>query len=84
MAQLKAKSKLARQVGIYYLAKKLKRFGGRAVVLLFRHNAQQQRMATSPQMVTRLRQPHTIVVRLHFRKIDVVIHTLEAADIVGA
>ncbi len=34
-------------------------------------------------MVTRLHQPHAIVVKLHTHKIDVVILTLETADTVG-
>ncbi len=42
-------------------------------LLLFRHsakslNAQEERVATSPYLVTRLHLPHAIVVRLHVRK----------------
>ncbi len=58
------------------------------LVLLFRHsaknlNAQEERLATSPQMVTRLHLPHAIVVRLHERKSNVFILTLETAVTVG-
>ncbi len=45
---------------------------GRMLLLLFRHsakslNTQEERLATSPQLVTRLHLPHMIVVRLHVR-----------------
>ncbi len=58
------------------------------LVLLFRHSAesliaQEDRLATSPQLVTRLHLPHTIVVRLHVRKSNVVILTPETAATVG-
>ncbi len=55
------------------------------LLLLFRHssktlNTQKERMATSPLSVTRLHLPHAIVVRLHMRKINVVILLPEKAD----
>ncbi len=50
------------------------------LLLLFRHNAkslnvQEERLAISPQLVTRLHLPHAIVVKLHLRKSNVVILT---------
>ncbi len=36
-------------------------------------NAQEERLATSPLLVTRLHLPHAIVVKLHVRKINGVI-----------
>ncbi len=57
-------------------------------MLLFRHsakslNAKEERLATSPQLVTRLHLSHTIVVKLHVRKANVVILTPEMTDTVG-
>ncbi len=59
------------------------------MLLLFRHgakslNAQEERLVTSPQLVTRLHLPHAIVVRLHVCKINVVTLTPETAGTVGA
>ncbi len=59
-----------------------------ALLLLFRHsansrNAQEEHLATSPSLVTRLHLPHAIVVRLHVRKSNVVILTPETAGTVG-
>ncbi len=56
--------------------------------LLFRHsaesyNAPEERLATSPLLVTRLHLPHAIEVRLHMCKSNVVILTPETADTVG-
>ncbi len=56
----------------------------RLLLLLFRHsakstNAQNEHLATSPQLVTRLNLPHAKVVRLHVRKMNVVILTPETA-----
>ncbi len=53
-------------------------------VLLFRHstkslNAHEERMATSPYLVTRLHVPHAITVMLHVRQISVVILAPETA-----
>ncbi len=58
------------------------------LVLLFRHsaknlNAQEERLATSPQMMTRLHLPHAIIARLHERKSNVFILTPETAVTVG-
>ncbi len=59
------------------------------LLLLFRHigvkslNAHEGRLATSPQLVTRLHLSHAIVVRLHVRKGNVVIVTPEMAGTVG-
>ncbi len=55
--------------------------------MLFKHcakslNAQEQLLATSPQLVTMLHLLHAILVRLHVRKSNVVILTPETADIV--
>ncbi len=52
------------------------------LLLLFRHsakslNAQEGRLVTSPQLVTRLHLSHAIVVKLHVRKSNVVILTPE-------
>ncbi len=52
------------------------------LLLLFRHNAkslnvQEERLAISPQLVTRLHLPHAIVVKLHLHKSNVVILTPE-------
>ncbi len=57
-------------------------------LLLFRHsaeklNAQEEHLAASPQLVTRLHLPHTIELRLHVRKINVVILTPEMAGPLG-
>ncbi len=54
------------------------------LLLFFRHsakslNAQEEHVATSPQLVTRLHLPHAIVVRLRSRKSNVVILTPESA-----
>ncbi len=46
-------------------------------------NAQEERLATSPQLMTRLHLPHAIVVRLHVRKGNVVILTPEMAGPFG-
>ncbi len=58
------------------------------LLALLRHsvkslNAQEEHLATSPQLEARLHLPHTIVVRLHARKINAVILTQETADTVG-
>ncbi len=58
------------------------------VLLLFRHsakslNTQEERLATLPQLVTRLHLPHALVVRLHVRKSYVVILTPKTAGTVG-
>ncbi len=58
------------------------------LLLLFRHsakslNAQVERLATSPYLVTMLHLPHAIVVRLHVLKINVVILTPQTAVAVG-
>ncbi len=55
---------------------------------LSRHNAyslnvQDEGLATSPQLVTRLHQTHAIAVRVHAHKSDVVILIPEKAIIVG-
>ncbi len=55
------------------------------LLLVFRHSAmtsisQDEHLVTS---VTRLHMPHAIVVRLHVRKINVVILTPETAVTVG-
>ncbi len=52
------------------------------VLLLVRHsvtklNAQDERLATSSELVTMLHLPLAIVLRLHVRKIDVIILTPE-------
>ncbi len=58
-------------------------------MLLFRRSemsldAQEQRLATSPYLVTTLHLPHAIEVRLHVRKINVVIiPSLETVGTVG-
>ncbi len=43
-------------------------------------NTQEEHLATSPSLVTRLHLPHAIVVRLHERKNNVVIPTPETED----
>ncbi len=53
---------------------------GKLLLLLFRYsakslNAQEERLATSPQLVKRLHLPHAIVVRLHVRESNVAILT---------
>ncbi len=58
------------------------------LLLLFRYSAksliaQEKRLATSPQLVTRRHLPHAIVVRLQGRKSNVVYLTPETADTVG-
>ncbi len=58
------------------------------LLLLFRHNAksldaQEERLATLPYLVSRLHLPHVIVVRLHVRKINIIILTPETAGTVG-
>ncbi len=58
------------------------------VLLLFRHGAkslyaQEGRLATSHQLVTRLHLPHTIAVRLDVRKSNVVTLTPGTAVTVG-
>ncbi len=55
---------------------------------LFRHcaenlNTQEERLATSPQLVTRLDLPNAIVVRSHVHKNNVVSLTPETAGTVG-
>ncbi len=57
-------------------------------IVLFRHSvkrfsSQEERLATSPQLVTRLHLLYAIVARLHVRKINVVILTPETAVTVG-
>ncbi len=57
-------------------------------MLLFRHsakslNAQDECLATSPKLVTRLHLPPPIVMRLHVRKTNVVILTAETASTAG-
>ncbi len=59
-------------------------FEARRGLLLFRHsakilNAQEERLATSPRLATRLHLPHAVVVSLHLRKSNVVILTPETA-----
>ncbi len=61
----------------------------RALWLLFRHsaeseNAQDERLATSPSMLTRLHLPRAIVMRLLVREINAVILIAETAVTVGA
>ncbi len=56
------------------------------MLLLFRHSAksliaQEEHLAASPYLVTRLHLLHAIVVRFHVRKNNVVILTPEMADI---
>ncbi len=58
------------------------------LLFLFRHsansfNAQKERLVTSPQLVTILQLPLAIVVRLHVRKVNVVILTPETAVSIG-
>ncbi len=58
------------------------------LLLLLRHsakslNAQEGLLATSPELVKRLHLTHAIVVRLHVRKINVVILTPESRGTVG-
>ncbi len=57
------------------------------LLLLFRRstkslNSQEERLTTSPRLVTRLHLPRAIVVRLRVRKINVIILTPEAAGLV--
>ncbi len=57
-------------------------------LMLFRHrakslDAQDERRATSLELLTRLHLPQAIAVRLHVCKINVVILTVETACIVG-
>ncbi len=59
------------------------------LLLLFRHsakslNVQEERLATSHYLVTRLHPPHAIAVRLYVRKSNVVILTPETAGTHGA
>ncbi len=59
-----------------------------SLLLLFRHsaknlNAHEERLATSPQLVTRLHLLHAIVVRLHALKSNVVILTPGTEGTVG-
>ncbi len=73
---------MIRERGKYFLAVQA------LPLLLFRHgakilNAQDERLATSPKLVTRLHLPHAIVVRLHVCKSNVVILTPETAVTVG-
>ncbi len=56
-------------------------------LLFLRHStkslaAQEERLVTSPYLVTRLQRPHAIVVRLHVRKINDVILIPKTAGIV--
>ncbi len=51
--------------------------------LVFLLNAQEERLATSPLLVTRLHLPHAIVIRLHVYKDNVVIFTPDPAGTVG-
>ncbi len=58
------------------------------LILLLRNNAtslnaHEERLATSPKLVTRLHLSHAIVVSFHVRKINVVILTLETVGTVG-
>ncbi len=58
------------------------------LLLLFRHSAkssiaQDERLATSPGLVTRLHLRHAIAVRFHVRKINAVILTPETVGTVG-
>ncbi len=58
------------------------------VLVLFRHNAKslnahEERQTTALKFATRLHLPHAIVVRLHVRKINVVILIPEVAATVG-
>ncbi len=58
------------------------------LLLLFRHsakslNAQDKHLVTLEKLVTRLHLPHAIVERLHVRKSNVVVPTLETAVTVG-
>ncbi len=67
----------------------LKRCSLLFLLLLFRHsaksfNAQKERLATSPQLLTRLHLLHAIVVKLHVCKSNVVILTPEMAGTMGA
>ncbi len=53
--------------------------------MLFRHGtrssiAQEERLATSSYLVTRLNLPHAIVVRLYVDKADVLMHKPERVD----
>ncbi len=52
-------------------------------LLLVSSIAQEERLTTSPLLVTRLHLPHAIVERLHERKVNVVILTLGTAGTVG-
>ncbi len=61
---------------------------GQKLLLLFTQtaksvNAQEEHLSTSPQLVTRLRLSHAIVVRLHVLKIDVVILTPGTASAIA-
>ncbi len=58
---------------------------GKKLMLFFRYsaeslNAQEERLATSPLLVTRLYSPHAVVVRLHEHQIDVVIPTQQVLE----
>ncbi len=58
------------------------------LLFLLRHgvkslNAQEERLATSSYLVTRLHLPHAIAVRLHVHKGNVVIFTPHTAVTVG-
>ncbi len=58
------------------------------LVLLFRHGtkssiAQEERLATSPLLVTRLHLPYTIIVRLHAHLVGIVTFTPETAGSSG-
>ncbi len=57
--------------------------------LLFKHrakslNAQEERLPTSPELVTRLHVLHAMIARLHVREINVVILSPEATGTGGA
>ncbi len=58
------------------------------LLFLFRHSAksfkaQEERLVTSPQLVTRLHLLHAIAVRLHLRKSNAVILTPEMAGTIN-
>ncbi len=58
------------------------------LLLLLRHraknlNAQEERLATSPQLVAKLHLPHMIVLRLHVCKSNIVMLTLETVGTIG-
>ncbi len=54
----------------------------RVLLLLFSSISQEERLATSPSLVTRLHLPHAIVVRVHVHIPDVGILIPERADLI--